>query len=269
MSELLDVKNLSISFDTPGGEVPVLRDVSFSLRAGETLAMVGESGCGKTVLCKGIMKLLPGNAMIKSGSISVKGVDITNYRERDMYRLRGKVFSMVFQNPMISLNPTMTVGSQIAEAVKVHQPKLSKADLEKRVIELMGLVGIDRPKVRMRQYPYHFSGGMRQRSVLAIALAGKPEILLADEPTSALDVTVQAQILHLFREIQKKLGTATIFVSHNLAVVAMVADRVAVMHAGEIVEIGGVEEIFYNPRHPYTKSLLAAIPLSKPERGKG
>lgn len=260
MAGLLEVKNLSVSFFTPAGEIQAVRDVSFTLQAGEVLAVVGESGCGKSVLCKSIMKLLPQTAQIKSGSILVNGVDITHYRERDMHKLRGKLFSMIFQDPMTSLDPTMSIGVQIGEAVRVHHPKLRGADLQAKVAELMGLVGIDRPEDRMKMYPYHFSGGMRQRAVLAIALAGNPRILFADEPTTALDVTIQAQILDLLRSIQEKLGTATVFVTHDLGVVARVADRVAVMYAGKIVETGTAEEIFYDPRHPYTWGLLRSLP---------
>lgn len=264
MSDILKVKNLSVCFDTPDGQVQAVRDVSFSLRQGEVLAIVGESGCGKSVLCKTIMKLLPRTGHITSGTIMVNGADITRYRERDMQRLRGKLFSMVFQDPMTSLNPTMTIGAQIAEAVKVHNPKIRREALRARVIELMELVGIHRAEERMNLYPYNFSGGMRQRSVMAIALASNPQILFADEPTTALDVTIQAQILDLLREIQQKLGTSTIFVTHDLGVVARVADRVAVMYAGKIVEIGTVEEIFYDPRHPYTWGLMRSLPsLSK------
>lgn len=260
MSELLEVKNLSVSFSTSSGEVQAVRNVSFSLKAGEVLAVVGESGCGKSVLCKSIMKLLPSNAKIKQGSIAVDGTDITSYRERDMHRLRGKLFSMVFQDSAAALNPTMTVGAQIAEAVRAHEPGISKAELKDRVMSLMALVEIDNPKERMNQYPYNFSGGMRQRSVMAIALAGNPRILFADEPTTALDVTIQAQILDLFRDIQNKLGTATVFVTHDFGVVARVADRVAVMYAGKIVELGTVEEIFYDARHPYTWGLMKSLP---------
>lgn len=260
MRNLLEVKNLSVSFFEGDREVQAVRDVSFSLGEGETLAIVGESGCGKSTLCKSIMKLLPKTAGIKSGSILVDGADITNYKERKMCKLRGSLFSMVFQDPMNVLNPTMTIGAQIAEAVRIRQPKISKTDLQNRVSELMTLVGIDRPKERMKLYPCHFSGGMRQRSVLAIALAGNPRILFADEPTTALDVTVQGQILALFREIQKKLGTATVFVTHDLGVVARVADRVAVMYAGKIVEIGTVREIYSDPRHPYTWGLMRSLP---------
>ena len=260
MSELLEIKNLSVSFFTPAGEIQAVRDVSFTLRKGEVLAIVGESGCGKSVLCKTIMKLLPQTAKIKSGSILAGGVDITRCRERDMNKLRGKLFSMIFQDPMTSLDPTMSIGAQIEEAVRVHQPGLRGAALKARAAELMELTGIDRPRERMKMYPHHFSGGMRQRAVMAIALAGSPSILFADEPTTALDVTIQAQILDLLRGIQEKLGTAAVFVTHDLGVVARVADRVAVMYAGKIVETGTAEEIFYDPRHPYTWGLLRSLP---------
>ena len=260
MAELLEVKNLSVSFDTPRGELQAVRDVSFTLHEGEVLAVVGESGSGKSVLCKAIMKLLRKDARIKGGSIQVDGVDITAYRPRDMERLRGKLFSMVFQDPMTSLNPTIAIGEQIAEAVRVHNRRLSRDAVHRRVIELMELVGIDQPEQRYGLYPYNFSGGMRQRSVLAIALASNPRILFADEPTTALDVTIQAQILDLLRDVQRKLNTATVLVSHDLGVVARVADRVAVMYAGRIVEIGTTEEIFYDPRHPYTWGLMRSLP---------
>ncbi len=258
MAELLEVKNLSVSFETNHGEVQAVRDVSFTLQSGEVLAIVGESGCGKSVLCRSIMKLLPDNAEIKNGQIILEGVDITRYRERDMRRLRGRMFSMIFQDPMTALNPTLTIGRQIAEAVLVHEPKMKKDALRQRVGELMELVGIERTRAEL--YPHNFSGGMRQRSVMAIALASNPRLLFADEPTTALDVTVQAQILDLLRELQQKLGTATVLVSHDLGVVARAGDRVAVMYAGKIVEIGTAEEIFYEPRHPYTWGLLRALP---------
>lgn len=260
MTDLLEVKNLSVSFDTPAGEIQAVRDVSFSLKRGEVLAIVGESGCGKSALCKSIMRLLPQNARVKSGSIEINGADILPCSEREMRKMRGKLFSMVFQNPMTALNPTLTIGRQIAEAVRVHDRSISPQALQQRVIQLMQLTGIDHAEERSRLYPFHFSGGMRQRSVMAIALAANPAILLADEPTTALDVTIQAQILDLLREVQQKLGTATILVTHDLGVVARVADRVAVMYAGKIVEIGGVEEIFYDPRHPYTWGLMRALP---------
>ena len=260
MEKILEVRNLSVSFDSPKGEVQAVRDVSFSLKKGEVLAIVGESGCGKSVLCKSIMKLLPKSARIKEGSILVNGTDITGYRERDMQKIRGKVFSMIFQDPMTSLNPTMKIGQQIAEAILIHDKKKTKDQVYKKVIELMELVGIERAEERYHAYPYNFSGGMRQRSVMAIALASDPDLLFADEPTTALDVTIQAQILDLLREIQQKLGTATILVSHDLGVVARAADRVAVMYAGKIVEIGTAEEIYYDPRHPYTWGLMQSLP---------
>ncbi len=260
MENLLEVKNLSVSFDSPAGEVQAVRDVSFSLKKGEVLAIVGESGCGKSVLCKSIMKLLPASARIKEGKILIRGCDITNYREQDMQKIRGSIFSMIFQDPMTSLNPTIKIGQQIAEAILVHEKKMTKEQVYQRVIELMELVGIDHPRERFHLYPYNFSGGMRQRSVMAIALASNPDILFADEPTTALDVTIQAQILDLLREVQEKLGTATILVSHDLGVVARVADRVAVMYAGKIVETGTAEEVYYDPRHPYTWGLMRSLP---------
>ena len=260
METVLEVRHLTVHFDTPSGPVQAVRDVSFSLHKGEVLAIVGESGCGKSVLCRSILKLLPDTARLPSGNILVNGVDITGYGEREMTRLRGKLFSMVFQDPMTALDPTMTIGAQIAEAVRVHQPRMGREALRQRVLELMTMVGIDRPAERMGLYPHNFSGGMRQRSVLAMALAGNPAILFADEPTTALDVTIQAQILDLLRRIQQQLGTATVFVTHDLGAVARVADRVAVMYAGKIVEIGTAEEIFYDPRHPYTWGLLQSLP---------
>ena len=260
MSELLKIEHLSVNIHGHGGTVQAVRDVSFALKPGEVLALVGESGCGKSILCKSIMKLLPKSAKIEGGRILANGVDITDYSERDMRKLRGKLFSFVFQDPMTALNPTIPIGRQIAEAIEVHEPKLSKEEVYNKVISLMELVGIRLPHEFYKQYPYNFSGGMRQRSVMAIALASEPKILLADEPTTALDVTIQAQILDLLKMIQQKLGTSTILVSHDLGVVARVADRVAIMYAGKIVEIGTAEEIFYDPRHPYTWGLLQTLP---------
>lgn len=260
MEELLKIESLRVNIHASHGTVQAVRDVSFELHPGEVLAIVGESGCGKSMLCKSIMKLLPGSAKIEGGKIIANGVDITNYSEKEMQKLRGKLFSMVFQDPMTALDPTIPIGRQIAEAILVHEPKLSKEQVYSRVIELMELVGIQQPHERYKLYPYHFSGGMRQRSVMAIALASDPRILLADEPTTALDVTIQAQILDLLKEIQQKLGTATILVSHDLGVVARAADRVAIMYAGKIVEIGTAEEIYYDPRHPYTWGLMQSLP---------
>lgn len=260
MENILEVKNLSVSFDSPAGEVEAVRDVSFTLQKGEVLAIVGESGCGKSVLCKSIMKLLPSSARMKDGSILLHGQDIAGYREKEMQKLRGKAFSMILQDPMTSLNPTIKIGKQIAEAVVIHNRKWSKEQVYQKVIALMDLVGITQTKERYHQYPWQFSGGMRQRCVMAIALASDPQVLFADEPTTALDVTIQAQILDLLREIQEKCNTATILVSHDLGVVARVADRVAVMYAGKIVEIGTAEEVYYDPRHPYTWGLMRSLP---------
>ncbi len=264
MEELLKIEHLSVGIHSPAGKVRAVRDVSVSLYPGEVLAVVGESGCGKSMLCKAIMKLLPRSAEIESGRILANGADITHYSQREMRRLRGSLFSMIFQDPMTALNPTIPIGKQIARAVTLHGPKLSGEAVYDRVISLMELVGIQHPRERYHLYPYHFSGGMRQRSVMAIALASNPRILLADEPTTALDVTIQAQILDLLKQIQTKLGTATILVSHDLGVVARAADRVAIMYAGKIVEIGTAEEIYYDPRHPYTWGLMQSLPaLSK------
>ena len=260
MEALLKVENLSVGIQTPAGKVQAVRDVSFELYPGEVLAIVGESGCGKSMLCKAIMKLLPKSGKIESGKVIANGVDIAGYSERDMRKLRGKLFSMIFQDPMTALNPTLPIGRQIAEAILIHEPKLPKEAVYNRVIALMELVGIQQPHERYKLYPYHFSGGMRQRSVMAIALAANPRILLADEPTTALDVTIQAQILDLLKKIQTELGTATILVSHDLGVVARCADRVAIMYAGKIVEIGTAEEVYYDPRHPYTWGLMQSLP---------
>ena len=260
MEALLKIENLSVGIKSPAGKVQAVRDVSFELHPGEVLAIVGESGCGKSMLCKAIMKLLPKSGKIEGGRILANGIDITNYSEKDMRKLRGKLFSFVFQDPMSALNPTIPIGQQIAEAILVHEPKLPKEQVYNRVISLMELVGVRQPHERYKLYPYNFSGGMRQRSVMAIALAANPRILLADEPTTALDVTIQAQILDLLKDIQVKLGTATILVSHDLGVVARCADRVAIMYAGKIVEIGTAEEIYYDPRHPYTWGLMQSLP---------
>lgn len=260
MENILELKSLTVSIDSPMGKVEAVRGVSLALRPGEVLAIVGESGCGKSMLCRSIMKLLPRSARIEGGQIIANGADITGYSQRDMNRLRGKLFSMVLQDPMTALDLTQTVEAQIAEAVRVHSPRLDRQAVHRRVMELMELVGIPQPEKRGKLYPYHFSGGQRQRVVMAIALAADPKILLADEPTTALDVTVQAQILDLLKDIQHRLHTATILVSHDLGVVARAADRVAIMYAGRIVEIGTAEEIYYDSRHPYTWGLMRSLP---------
>ncbi|MGM9604501.1 MAG: ABC transporter ATP-binding protein [Faecousia sp.] len=256
---ILQVNHLSVSFDTYVGTVRAVRDISFELHRGETLALVGESGCGKSVTCRSIMRLLARNAHIDTGEILFDGEDLLKKSNRDMRSVRGGQIAMIFQDPMTSLDPTMKIGRQIAEAVTLHR-RISRAAAKKRAIELLKLVGIEDAEKRCEQYPHEFSGGQRQRIVIAIALAADPQILIADEPTTALDVTMQAQILDLIKEIQKKTGTSVIFITHDLGVVANVADRVAVMYAGRIIEIGTADEVFYDPRHPYTWGLLASMP---------
>lgn len=255
----MEVNNLSVSFKIEEGEVQAVRDVSFTLKRGETLAIVGESGCGKSVLCKSLIKILPYNGYIKSGEVLFKSKDLVKKSEKEMEDIRGRDISMIFQDPMTSLNPTISIGKQITEAIVIHQG-ISKSEAKKRAIELIELVGIDNPEKRFKQFPHHFSGGMRQRIVIAIALACNPEVLIADEPTTALDVTIQAQIIDLIKELQNKIGLSIIFITHDLGVVATMADRIAVMYAGKIVEIGTVEDIFYDPRHPYTWGLLGSLP---------
>ncbi|RLQ97189.1 ABC transporter ATP-binding protein [Falsibacillus albus] len=260
MEKLLEVNDLQISFHTFAGEVQAIRGVNFDLYKGETLAIVGESGSGKSVTTKSIMRLLPeSSSEIKSGEILFNGKDLSKASEKEMQKIRGKDISMIFQDPMTSLNPTMTVGKQIMEPLLKHQ-KLSKSEARNRALELLKLVGIPKPEIRLKQYPHQFSGGMRQRVVIAIALACNPKVLIADEPTTALDVTIQAQILELMKDLQKKIDTSIIFITHDLGVVANVADRVAVMYGGKIVEVGTVDEIFYNPQHPYTWGLISSMP---------
>lgn len=259
MQPVLQLKNLSVSFDTPNGEVEAVRDVSLSLNKGEILAIVGESGCGKTVMSQSVMKLLPKSSRIKQGRIIVDGSDITAYKEKQMRKLRGGVMSMVFQDPMTTLNPTIPIGKQITESILKHN-KVSREQATKRAFEMLDLVGIENPKERIALQPHFFSGGMRQRCVLAIALASNPKLLFMDEATTALDVTVQSKILNLLMDIRDKTGISIVFISHNLGIVARIADRVAVMYAGKIVEIGTAEEIFYDPRHPYVWGLMSALP---------
>ena len=257
MGNLLEVRNLSVSFDTPEGEIQAVRNVSFALGEGEILAIVGESGCGKSVLCKSILKLLPDIARIKNGQILLENTDITNFRDADMRRLRGRVFSMVLQDPMTALNPAMTIGAQIEEAVRVHgkAPKNARRD---RVRELLTLTGLQ--ETDAGRFPHMLSGGQRQRAVLAAALAGNPKILFADEPTTALDVTIQAQVLELMSNLKEELGTSLLLITHDLGVVAQVCDRVAIMYGGEIVESGTIAEVFDHPHHPYTIGLFGSIP---------
>ena len=259
MEKLLEVKNLCVNFGTYGGEVKAVRGVTFDLHKGETLAIVGESGSGKSVACKTIMRILSSNGYIKDGQILFDGKDLTKISEKDMEKVRGKDIAMIFQDPMTSLNPTMTIGKQIMEPIIKHQG-FSKEDARKRAIELIELVGISDAEKRFKQYPHQFSGGMRQRIVIAISLACNPKVLIADEPTTALDVTIQAQILELIKDLQEKTGVAVIFITHDLGVVANMADRVAVMYAGKIIEYGTFDDIFYDPKHPYTWWLLGSMP---------
>ena len=256
---VLEVKDLEVSFRTYNGDVQAVRGVSFDLYEGETLAIVGESGSGKSVTVKAIMGLLAGNGYYKAGSIMYDDMDITKMKEAELHSIRGNQMAMVFQDPMTSLDPTMNIGKQITEVILLHQ-KVSKTEANKKAMELIELVGIDQPEVRMKQYPHQFSGGMRQRIVIAIALACEPNILIADEPTTALDVTIQAQILDLMKDLKDKMGASVIFITHDLGVVANVADRVAVMYAGRLVEFGTADEVFYDPRHPYTWGLIASMP---------
>ena len=258
---LLEVKNLRINFKTYAGLVQAVRGVDFTLAKGETLAIVGESGSGKSVTSNALMRLIPQQAgRFEDGQILFEGKDLLKLSEREMESIRGNEIAMIFQDPMTALNPTMRVGKQIMEVMLTHKKGVSKEAAKQRAIELLAEVGIPDPERRFKQYPHEFSGGMRQRVVIAIALAAEPKILIADEPTTALDVTIQAQILELMKKIQEKNGNAIIFITHDLGVVANVADRVAVMYAGQIVEYGSSHDIFYNPKHPYTWGLLGSMP---------
>lgn len=257
---ILKVKDLKVNFKTYAGKVQAVRNVSFHVKQGETLAIVGESGSGKSVTSQAIMQLLPvPPAIYEGGEIMFGDKDLLSLSDKQMEKIRGNEISMIFQDPMTSLNPTMKIGKQITEVMLKHQ-KISKGDANRRAIELLELVGIKDPERGVKQYPHEFSGGMRQRVVIAIALAANPKLLIADEPTTALDVTIQAQILEVMKRVQKEFDTSIIFITHDLGVVANVADRVAVMYAGEIVEIGTVDDIFYNPQHPYTWGLLGSMP---------
>ena len=260
MDKILDVKDLHVTFTTYGGTVQAVRGVDFHLNKGETLAIVGESGCGKSVTSNAVMKLIPSPpGKITSGRILFKGQDITKLHEKKMRSIRGVNISMIFQDPMTALNPTLTIGTQLMEGVKQHL-RISDKEARDRALEMMHLVGIPNPEERLKQYPHQFSGGMRQRIVIAIALICEPELLIADEPTTALDVTIQAQILDLFEKIQEVTGVSIILITHDLGVVAKIADRIGVMYAGKIIETGTKREIFYNPQHPYTKGLLHSVP---------
>lgn len=261
MEKLLEVKNLKVSFNTYAGEVHAIRGVSFYLNAGETLAIVGESGCGKSVTAKSLIRLIqtPPGEIKEGSSILFNNEDVLKMNENELRRFRGGDISMVFQDPMTSLNPTMTVGKQIAETLTIHRG-LSNTDAFNEAVKMLELVNIPNADKRAKQYPHEFSGGMRQRAMIAIALACSPKVLIADEPTTALDVTIQAQIMDLIRDLQNKLGTAVILITHDLGLVADMAKRIQVMYAGVVVERGTVDEIFYSPEHPYTWALLRSVP---------
>lgn len=258
MKPLLTIEGLQTSFNTYAGEVQAVRDVNLHVNEGEVLAIVGESGSGKSVTMMSVMRLLAKNAVIR-GKAVFDGVDLLSLSEKEMSKVRGRDISMVFQDPMTGLNPTLTIGLQLREGMMQHLG-LSRVEADKRAIELLGLVGVPAPETRLRQYPHEFSGGMRQRVMIAMGLACNPKLIIADEPTTALDVTIQAQILELLKKLKKELNTAIILITHNLGVVAGMADRVAVMYGGRVCEVGTVHEIFEEPKHPYTWALLRAIP---------
>lgn len=256
---LLEVKNLSTSFFAEGEELRVLRDVSFNLERGKVLGIVGESGSGKSITVYSILGLLPPGARITGGSVKFGGEELIGAPESLMQRIRGNRISIIFQDPMTSLNPTLTIGKQLTEAILLHTG-MGKGNAERRAEEILKTVNIGETKRRMKQYPFELSGGMRQRIMIAMALATEPDVLIADEPTTALDVTIQASILELMSSLQKRLGTSIIMITHDLGVIAKTCDEVIVMYAGAVAERGTTEEIFYNPRHEYTKGLLRSVP---------
>ena len=262
---LLELKNLTVEFPSPKGPVSAVRNISLSLAAGETLALVGESGSGKSVTSLAIMGLLPPQARL-SGSVLFQDHELTSARPVDLQQLRGAQMAMIFQEPMTALNPVMRVGDQIAEAVLAHAPEVSKVEARERAIQALREVAIPSPERRHRDYPHQLSGGQRQRVMIAMAIVTRHALLIADEPTTALDVTVQAQILELLADLRKRLGLAMLFVSHDLAVVGRVSDRISVMYAGRIVESGPANAVFASPAHPYTRGLLASIPTLRTNR---
>jgi len=264
---LLQVKNLSTSFNVDSGEVRAVNGISFNLDKGKVLGIVGESGSGKSVTAYSIMRILVEPGRITGGEILFNGEDIVKYSAKQMREFRGKRVSIIFQDPMTSLNPTYTIGNQLREAILLHTDR-NREQANARALEMLQLVGVNEPEKRLKQYPHELSGGMRQRVMIAMALACEPDILIADEPTTALDVTIQAQILELMQDLQKKLGMAIIMITHDLGVIADMCDEIIVMYAGRVCERGTADEIFYNPRHEYTKGLLRSIPRldSKNER---
>lgn len=264
---ILNVEHLTVSFTTRRGTAKAVNDVSFQLKRGEILGLVGESGCGKSVTSKSILRILPPEITSTEGHIWYQDTDILHISEKELEMYRGNRISMIFQEPMVSLDPLFSVGEQMREVLMTHQ-KISKVDANQKVLEMLTEVGIPSPDIRMKQYPFELSGGMRQRVMIAMALLLHPDILIADEPTTALDVTIQAQILRLLKEINQKFGTAIILITHDLGVIAECADQVAVMYAGKIVEKSSVQDIFRAPKHPYTKGLLQSIPTLEKQEGE-
>lgn len=258
--KLLEINDLQVSFFTPAGEVKAVNKITYSLEPGKVLGIVGESGSGKSVSSYSVIGLIDKPGKIVGGSIIFDGKDISTMTKSERLQMAGNEIAMIFQDPMTSLNPVFTIGTQIAESLKHKYGKLSKEEIKKRSMELLTLVGINEPEKRLAQYPHEFSGGMRQRAMIAMALAGSPKLLIADEPTTALDVTIQAQILELLKDIQKKTGMAIVLITHDLGIVADMADDIIVMYGGKIVEQGSVYSIFHNPSHPYTKGLLRSLP---------
>ena len=260
MDAILQVENLTTSFLTSNGEVQAVRGVSFSVGKGEILGIVGESGSGKSVTSMSILRLLADTARIKDGSILFEGEDLTKVSKKKLREIRGNKISMIFQDPMSSLNPLIPVGKQVSEMIKIHHPKMGKEERKAQVMELFAKVRIPEPEKRYHSFPHEFSGGMRQRVMIAMALANKPELLIADEPTTALDVTVQAQIMKLLNELKREFNTAIIMITHDLGVVAGICDKVLVMYAGRTMEYGNARDVFYQPVHPYSIGLLNAVP---------
>ncbi len=256
---LVEVKNLEVSFFTYAGEVKAVRGISYNLKPGEVMGIVGESGSGKSVSSYGLMGIIPEPGKVIGGQILFEGRDVTAMSEKELLKIRGKDISMIFQDPMTSLNPLFTIGNQIEESLRKHT-SLDKDQRQKRMVELLTLVGINQPEKRLKQYPHEFSGGMRQRVMIAMALACDPKLLISDEPTTALDVTIQAQILELLKELKDKIHMGIVFITHDLGVVSDICDSISVMYAGTIVESGSSDQIFYEPRHPYTWGLLASVP---------
>ncbi len=256
---LLQVKNLHTSFYTDAGEVRAVNGISYNLDRGKVLGIVGESGSGKSVSAYSLMRILTDTGRVTEGQILFNGEDILKYTPQQMQAFRGSRISMIFQDPMTCLNPVFTIGSQLKEAIRIHTNR-NKEEVEARALEMLQLVGVNEPEKRLKQYPHEHSGGMRQRVMIAMALACEPDILIADEPTTALDVTIQAQILELMQDLQKKLGMAIIMITHDLGVIADICDEIIVMYAGKVCERGTADEIFYNPRHEYTKGLIRSIP---------